>query len=788
MSRESHSARPSSPQSHPLPIAKSSVPAGVPLLAAVGNAVAYEWFYVEAAEGADHIVAIFSLCDPFRGEGGHREATLYLTWHRNGTVEDYAYALFGDTAGDEFRKRIEAFFSRTPPGQGGEQFSEQFSEHRRWADELEITVPSHALSHDLTLRLSWLSSAPDAPPRTTPSETTRFVEEVQANRVQGTRHVWQPLALGRVLGGRLFRSHARPSSHSETGEPLARRVGLLHDLPLAQKLQRKAKRPVVFPAENFEADAFAFENGAWCYVDHNAGFERLSDVGEPWMWWHARTSTEPTTRPFREIGYWFPRRKEGHLVTPNASSEGVSVRGFFQGRDPLHAPYRALFGVEAARGVTLGNASLLTFPFVIEAAPFYARLKAVDANGEHLGTLEALHPARLASPWTPFLMACRQLRVSRLGMGYGSRAFFETCRCVTAANGRSFYLASHVLPQSARMGAYVVYALCRLIDDATDEAESLEAALALSSPSPKNEGLRTQKTAVGSRHATALLDFLYPSSKGTHSGDATNAANLGVQPFVEAALVSAGAWSPSSVERGYGKNRARAFLLEARSCVRALGLERAHFEDLVAGQAMDEAFTQPQNAEDFRLYCYRVAGVVGHLMARVFGARVAPSTLEAAESLGLAMQITNILRDVREDFETRGRVYLPADACERHGVDVPSALAQAKAGMPPEGAMALVRSLGLQAINAYRTALGGVPDIPSFRARLCVRLMAAIYGAILGVILVEPSLPFRHRVVVPQRRRLWIALKVLCGASPLAAAGLAGRRASLPKGTEQQRR
>jgi phytoene synthase len=310
-----------------------------------------------------------------------------------------------------------------------------------------------------------------------------------------------------------------------------------------------------------------------------------------------------------------------------------------------------------------------------------------------------------------------------------------------------------------------VYTLCRLIDDATDEAESLRAAL----------GETAEMQSSGSLHASALLDFLFPSREPMSSNKETAVAT-----FLEAALVASGAWTPKNpsppVDSESSLVRARAFLFEARACARSLGLERAHFEELVAGQAMDEHFTQPADAAEFRLYCFRVAGVVGLLMARVFGARVAPATLEAAESLGLAMQITNILRDVREDFVTRGRIYLPADACARHGVHVPQSLADADAGGTSPGAAALVRHLGLQAVDAYRTALRGVSDIPSFRARLCVRLMAAVYGAILGVILLDPSLPFRRRVVVPQARRLFIAFKVLLGAHPLAAAGLARRR------------
>jgi phytoene synthase len=466
-------------------------------------------------------------------------------------------------------------------------------------------------------------------------------------------------------------------------------------------------------------------------------------VGESWYWWHARgeASSEAST----EIGYWFPRLGDGWLCLP---SENITGTDRFSGRDPAKSPWRAPFGVEAARAVTLSSGRDMHFAHMLEAAPFYARLKAVDAAGTHLGTLEALHPRRLRSRLTPFLMACRQTRTTRLGHGYGSHGFLETCRAVTSRNGRSFYLASHVLPESARAGAYFVYTLCRLIDDATDER-----------PAPAGNA------EAGSTESAALLDALFNTSNPLH-GDTP------VVAFVARALAASGGGSPADPVAG--RAFALGFLREARLHARALGLERGPFEELVEGQRMDESFGQPGDFAAFYVYCFRVAGVVGLLMARVFGARAAPSTLEAAEHLGIAMQITNILRDVREDWEGRGRVYLPADACARHGVDIATAMGTQK-GTPSgsSGGPALVRSLALRAIDYYRSALRGVPDIPSARARLCVRLMAAVYGAILGVILLDPSVPFRRRVVIPQARRLLIAMRVLLGGDPLVAAGLA---------------
>ena len=87
-------------------------------------------------------------------------------------------------------------------------------------------------------------------------------------------------------------------------------------------------------------------------------------------------------------------------------------------------------------------------------------------------------------------------------------------------------------------------------------------------------------------------------------------------------------------------------------------LEKVYFEDLISGQLMDEHFSQPLNISDFNLYCYRVAGVVGIMMSKIFRTQKSPIALNAAEKLGSAMQITNILRDVKEDYDKK-RIYIP---------------------------------------------------------------------------------------------------------------------------------
>ena len=148
-------------------------------------------------------------------------------------------------------------------------------------------------------------------------------------------------------------------------------------------------------------------------------------------------------------------------------------------------------------------------------------------------------------------------------------------------------------------------------------------------------------------------------------------------------------------------------------------------EDHLRGFSLDEAGWQPQTTEDLHRYCYYVAGTVGCMMAVVMGVPADDDeTLERAADLGVAFQLSNIARDIREDSET-GRCYLPLDWLAESGTD------QA-ALMQPENRPALtgmVRRLVDSAIAHEDSARRGVPELP-FRSRLAVLTALRIYGAI----------------------------------------------------------
>src|SRR5207237_483819 len=156
--------------------------------------------------------------------------------------------------------------------------------------------------------------------------------------------------------------------------------------------------------------------------------------------------------------------------------------------------------------------------------------------------------------------------------------------------------------------------------------------------------------------------------------------------------------------------------------------------------------------EALRLYCHRVAGVVGQLSASIFG-YANPSTLEYAESLGLAFQLTNIIRDVGEDAR-RDRVYLPADELARFGLSAEDIVAR-------RGGDAFARLMQFQYERAqswYDHAFSKLApeDRRNQRAGL---VMAAIYRTLLDEIRRDDFRVLEQRIALTPLRKLWIATK-----------------------------
>ena len=172
-------------------------------------------------------------------------------------------------------------------------------------------------------------------------------------------------------------------------------------------------------------------------------------------------------------------------------------------------------------------------------------------------------------------------------------------------------------------------------------------------------------------------------------------------------------------------------------------------EDHLRGFALDEGGWQPLNEHDLALYCYYVAGAVGCMMAVLMG--VAPDeeeTLEHAADLGIAFQLSNIARDVREDLDA-GRCYLPLSWMEEFGVDRSTLF-------EPETEQALTTMIGRlieQVVVHEESARQGVSKLP-FRSRLAVLSALRIYGAIGRRVEELGSAAWDERVTVGKMRKL----------------------------------
>jgi phytoene synthase len=183
---------------------------------------------------------------------------------------------------------------------------------------------------------------------------------------------------------------------------------------------------------------------------------------------------------------------------------------------------------------------------------------------------------------------------------------------------------------------------------------------------------------------------------------------------------------------------------------------RLALRDLVDGVEMDVVGTRYETFVELLVYCRRVAGAVGRLSLAVFGAIDVGGAEERADALGVALQLTNILRDVREDAEM-GRVYLPADDLGRYGVVLDA---------PGGGDLAgLVRFEVERAEQWFARGLELLPMLDR-RSRACTAAMAGIYHRLLARIAAHPEAVMAGRVSLSSREKAWVAFSSLAGGGP----------------------
>ena len=213
-------------------------------------------------------------------------------------------------------------------------------------------------------------------------------------------------------------------------------------------------------------------------------------------------------------------------------------------------------------------------------------------------------------------------------------------------------------------------------------------------------------------------------------------------------------WWRSDLEKVFNNEMPEHPVHQALKDIRAsFDLPKNEFEALIDGMQMDLEQARYGSFDELKLYCHRVAGVVGRLIARILGFSN-PKTLEYADKMGLALQLTNIIRDVGEDAR-HGRIYLPIEEMQKF--DVPAnVIMQCK---PTDNFAKLMQFQVNRARETYREAMLFLPaeDKKSQKVGL---IMAAIYYALLNEIDRDGAQNvLTYKIAIPSPRKKRIALK-----------------------------
>jgi phytoene synthase len=200
----------------------------------------------------------------------------------------------------------------------------------------------------------------------------------------------------------------------------------------------------------------------------------------------------------------------------------------------------------------------------------------------------------------------------------------------------------------------------------------------------------------------------------------------------------------------YGDDPILRVLAEA---IERYAIPESELQMLVDGVEMDFARSRYESFAELRAYCNLVASVVGRMCVRIFGFSD-PVALERADELGLALQLTNILRDVREDAVDMGRIYLPQDELARYGI-TEAALFN---GEILAGWYDLIAHHVARARSYFATGYEVLRYIPR-RPAACVQTMAGIYEELLKKIERDPELPLRARAALSKTEKLRVVVR-----------------------------
>lgn len=268
----------------------------------------------------------------------------------------------------------------------------------------------------------------------------------------------------------------------------------------------------------------------------------------------------------------------------------------------------------------------------------------------------------------------------------------EYCQNKAARSGSSFYYSFLFLPEDRRRAITALYAFCREVDDVVDETS--------------DAGVARTKLA----------------------------------------------WWREEIARVYHGGAQHPVARALSEIVGPYHLEETELQEVIEGMAMDLEYNAYPDFEALKVYCHRVAGVVGILSAKIFG-YTDPRTLEFAADLGLAFQLTNIIRDVGEDAR-RNRIYLPLHELAEHHVTTDDI----EQGRETENFRRLMAFQIARANAYYEQAYAKLPTVDR-KAQRPGLVMAATYRTLLEEIRSDGSRVLTTRTALTPVRKLWIAWK-----------------------------
>ncbi|MFC8726521.1 phytoene/squalene synthase family protein [Streptomyces bacillaris] len=282
------------------------------------------------------------------------------------------------------------------------------------------------------------------------------------------------------------------------------------------------------------------------------------------------------------------------------------------------------------------------------------------------------------------------------------RAAYARCRTLNARHGRTYFLATRLLPVDRRPAVHALYGFARHADDIVDDLDS---------------------TASPGERARALL---------------------ALEAQLEAGLRRTGAVTEPVI-------------LALSDTVRRYGIDHRHFTDFLASMRSDLTVGGYASYDELGRYMHGSAAVIGLQMLPVLGTvRPREEAAPHAAALGVAFQLTNFLRDVGEDLD-RGRLYLPAELLAAHGVDRERFEWSRRTGARDTRITDVLRAAAAHNRAVYRDALPGIAMLDPV-SRPCIRTAFVLYSGILDAIEADGYAVLHRRSVVPRRRRAVLAL------------------------------